>query len=121
MANIATLLHNFHKANIIFRQLSPSNIYLSQENEIVFIDWTIAQKKGKTIDQKMIKILSSKSKYIRNYEKAVEANDIFSLGKIFQDIINSCAKNLNEYLINSLENLIKKMVNERELESTDLN
>ena len=121
MANIATILHNFHQDNIIFRQLSPSSIYLSQDSEIVFIDWTIAQKKGKNIDQKMIKILSSKSKYIKNYEKAVEANDIFSLGKIFQDILNSCKKNLNEHLMINLENLIKKMVNERELESTDLN
>ena len=70
MVNIAYHLQEYHQEGIILRFISPENVYVSDNNNVFFSDWTLAQKKGKSIDQTMMKDLSLKFDFIKNNAKA---------------------------------------------------
>lgn len=124
LCEILSYLHNKKPYPIIFRDLKPSNIIITNNNKLVLIDFGISKFKG---SDKSDYISSGTKKYapyeqFSNEKITDEKTDIFSLGMVLSECIlgylpvnkNDFKKMINFVDVEIVLILMKSITNNRE-------
>ena len=110
MLSVALQLRRFHSLGIVFYGLNSSNIYVDDQFGVFFIDWTFARS------TKFLEInnreLFADCDWVPQFAQRGEIRpsvDIFSLGKVFGEMLKVLGRSLNELLRAKVESLVLKM------------
>ena len=111
-------LHN-HKPPIIYRDLKPSNLMLSPEGQIVFIDFGIARAVVSDNSQAVTRVVSTGySPPEQYYGKPESRSDLYALGATMGQLLTgekpkplsiSTPSRLNKKVVPSLDSLIRRL------------
>ncbi|RME05278.1 MAG: serine/threonine protein kinase [Planctomycetota bacterium] len=105
MIKIAVSLQNLHQKNLVHKGLHPANIFLGEEDEVIFSDFGLSTLKTHHQDNYIPPELKQP-----HHHPNVQS-DIYSLGAIFLKLLNCIDSQLvNKNIIHSLQQIIYRMM-----------